>query len=29
VDGAQPPDAVHQEIVARLHKLAAFAPEAS
>ena len=29
VDGAQSPDAVHQEIVARLHKLAAFAPEAS
>jgi adenylate kinase len=29
VDGAQPPDAVHQEIVARLHKLAAFASEAS
>ena len=28
VDGAQPPDAVHQEIVARLHKLAAFASEA-
>jgi len=29
VDGAQPPDAVHQEIVARLHKLSAFASEAS
>lgn len=29
VDGAQPPHAVHQEIVARLHKLAAFASEAS
>ena len=29
VDGAQSPDAVHQEIVARLHKLAAFASEAS
>jgi adenylate kinase len=29
VDGAQPPDAVHQEIVARLHKLAAFASGAS
>ena len=28
VDGAQPPDAVHQEIVARLHKLSAFASEA-
>jgi adenylate kinase len=27
VDGAQPPDAVHQEIVARLHKLSAFASE--
>jgi adenylate kinase len=27
VDGAQPPDAVHQEIVARLHKLSAFAAE--
>jgi adenylate kinase len=27
VDGAQSPDAVHQEIVARLHKLAAFASE--
>ncbi len=25
VDGAQPPDAVHEEIVARLQKLAAFA----
>jgi adenylate kinase len=25
VDGAQPPDAVHQEIVARLHRLSAFA----
>lgn len=29
VDGAQPPDAVHQEIVARLHKLSAFASETS
>ena len=29
VDGAQPPDAVHQEIVARLHRLSAFAAEAS
>jgi adenylate kinase len=29
VDGSQPPDAVHQEIVARLHKLSAFASEAS
>ena len=29
VDGAQPPDAVHQEIVARLHKLSAFASEPS
>ena len=29
VDGAQPPDAVHQEIVTRLHKLSAFAAEAS
>jgi adenylate kinase len=29
VDGAQSPDAVHQEIVARLHKLSAFASEAS
>ena len=29
VDGTQSPDAVHQEIVARLHKLAAFASEAS
>jgi len=29
VDGAQPPDAVHQEIVSRLHKLSAFASEAS
>lgn len=29
VDGAQPPDAVHQEIVTRLHKLSAFASEAS
>jgi adenylate kinase len=29
VDGAQPPDAVHQEIVARLHKLSAFASDAS
>jgi adenylate kinase len=28
VDGAQPPDAVHQEIVARLHRLSAFASEA-
>jgi adenylate kinase len=28
VDGAQPPNAVHQEIVARLHKLSAFASEA-
>ena len=28
VDGTQSPDAVHQEIVARLHKLAAFASEA-
>jgi adenylate kinase len=28
VDGAQPPDAVHQEIVTRLHKLSAFASEA-
>ena len=28
VDGAQPPDAVHQEIVSRLHKLSAFASEA-
>jgi adenylate kinase len=28
VDGAQSPDAVHQEIVARLHKLSAFAGEA-
>lgn len=28
VDGAQPPHAVHQEIVARLHKLSAFASEA-
>ena len=27
VDGAQPPDAVHQEIVSRLHKLSAFASE--
>jgi adenylate kinase len=27
VDGAQPPDAVHHEIVARLHKLSAFASE--
>jgi adenylate kinase len=26
VDGAQPPDAVHEEIVARLRKLAAFTP---
>ena len=25
VDGAQPPDAVHEEIVTRLQKLAAFA----
>ena len=25
VDGAQPPDAVHRDIVARLHKLATFA----
>ncbi len=29
VDGAQPPDAVHQEIVARLHRLSTFAAEAS
>ena len=29
VDGSQPPDAVHQEIVTRLHKLSAFATEAS
>ena len=29
VDGAQPPDTVHQEIVTRLHKLSAFASEAS
>jgi adenylate kinase len=29
VDGARPPEAVHQEIVTRLHKLAAFASEAS
>jgi len=29
VDGSQPPDAVHQEIVSRLHKLSAFASEAS
>jgi adenylate kinase len=29
VDGAQSPDAVHQEIVARLHKLSAFASETS
>ncbi len=29
VDGAQPPDAVHQEIVARLHRLSAFAAETS
>jgi len=29
VDGSQPPDAVHQEIVTRLHKLSAFASEAS
>jgi adenylate kinase len=29
VDGAQPPDAVHQEIVARLHKLSVFASGAS
>jgi adenylate kinase len=29
VDGAQPPDAVHQEIVARLHKLSTFASETS
>jgi len=29
VDGSQPPDAVHQEIVSRLHKLSAFATEAS
>jgi adenylate kinase len=29
VDGAQPPDAVHLEIVARLHKLSAFASETS
>ena len=28
VDGAQPPDAVHQEIVARLHRLSAFASDA-
>jgi adenylate kinase len=28
VDGSQPPDAVHQEIVTRLHKLSAFASEA-
>jgi adenylate kinase len=28
VDGAQPPDAVHQEIVSRLHKLSTFASEA-
>ena len=27
VDGSQPPDAVHQAIVARLHKLSALAPE--
>jgi adenylate kinase len=27
VDGSQPPDAVHQEIVTRLHKLSALAPE--
>ena len=25
VDGARPPDAVHEEIIARLQKLAAFA----
>lgn len=29
VDGSQPPSAVHQEIVSRLHKLSAFASEAS
>jgi adenylate kinase len=29
VDGAQSPEAVHQEIVARLHKLSAFASETS
>ena len=29
VDGAQPPGAVHHEIVTRLHKLSAFASEAS
>lgn len=29
VDGSQPPDAVHQEIVSRLHKLSTFAAEAS
>jgi len=29
VDGSQPPDAVHREIVSRLHKLSAFASEAS
>ena len=28
VNGAQPPDAVHQEIVARLHRLSAFASDA-
>jgi adenylate kinase len=28
VNGAQPPDAVHQEIVARLHRLSAFAADA-
>lgn len=28
VDGSQPPGAVHQEIVARLHKLSTFATEA-
>jgi adenylate kinase len=27
VDGSRPPDAVHQAIVARLHKLSALAPE--
>ncbi len=29
VDGAKPPEAVHQEIVSRLHKLSAFASDAS
>ncbi|HEY2127465.1 MAG TPA: adenylate kinase [Streptosporangiaceae bacterium] len=28
VNGAQPPDAVHQDIVARLHRLSAFASDA-